>query len=532
MRKQLQFFLAFALPILALGQINEVVDINPTGDGNPDRMYVDSNNNIFFRGDNGNAQYDTHVWNGSSLTTLNSRVGLNDSPNYFIELDGNVYYQSYFDDGTTNFGNELHRSNGSTFERMTSFTGTTGGTTNQDNFVTANGKLYLVINGGDNSVQLWMFDPALPTSDTNPVKVENPMDSGFAQPNNITSGNLNGVETILLEGRWGSTSLYLLMVDPTTNTYTRVEDTNGVAPLVALSLTNKNYLLASDGNYYFEGDGTNGDDELWVTDGTTAGTMQLGDINVGDDSNPKYITEFQGNIYFSAENGTSEQLYVYNGTSVSLAATINPTGNAGIEAMVSDGTNLYFTATNGTDGLELWKFDGTTATMVKNINASGDSSPSNLTAFAGSLYFSADDGSGAKLWFTDGTEAGTLSVATQFTTSEDPVEVDEIIIWDTKLLFSGTGTNGNELFSFDPSTLSVTEINADVIKIFPNPTTDYLMVPSSLIGSDFAIYTVQGKLVVNNRISSEKINLDLASGLYMIQIKSNDNLIIKKIIVQ
>ena len=98
MKKKLHFIFAFALPILSIGQINELASINPTGDGNPDRIYVTSNNDIFFRGNSGNGELDTQVWNGSSLNTFNTRIGSNDNPNYFIELDGHVYFQSYFDE--------------------------------------------------------------------------------------------------------------------------------------------------------------------------------------------------------------------------------------------------------------------------------------------------------------------------------------------------------------------------------------------------------------------------------------------------
>lgn len=532
MKTKLHFLFALALPVLAMGQITEVVTVNPTGDGNPDRIFVNSNNEIFFRGNSGNGELDTHVWNGSSLNSFNTRVGSNDNPNYFIELDGYVYFQSYFNDGTTNYGNELHRSNGSSFERVTSFPGTAAGTTNQDNFITANGKLYLVMNGGDNSVQIWMYDPNLPTSDANPKKVENPSDPGFSQPNNLSAGILNGTETILLKGRWGSNALYLLTLDPITNTYQRMEDSNGVAPLAALSLAKRNYLLASNGNFYFEGDGTNGDDELWVTNGTPAGTKQLSDINPNGDSNPQYITEFQGAIYFSAENGNSEQLYVYNGTTVNLAATINPSGDALIKDLFSDGNYLYFSATNGVNGVELWKYDGTVATMVKDINSAGDALPSDFVSLGGNLFFSADDGTGSKLWLTDGTSEGTVTVASQFSTSEDPVDVKEIKLWDNKLVFSARGINGVQLFSFDPTTLSVDSKDFSLLKIYPNPTSDYLMFSNEFLGSSYAIYDVMGKRIQNGILDSEKLNLRLNAGVYMINLENGTSQWTKKIIIK
>ena len=69
------------------------------------------------------------------------------------------------------------------------------------------------------------------------------------------------------------------------------------------------------------------------------------------------------------------------------------------------GSTLYFRATDGTNGYELWKSDGTASgtVMVKDINSgSGDSSPSSLTAVGNTLYFQADDGTnGYELWKYD-----------------------------------------------------------------------------------------------------------------------------------
>ena len=58
------------------------------------------------------------------------------------------------------------------------------------------------------------------------------------------------------------------------------------------------------------------------------------------------------------------------------------------------GSTLYFQASNGTNGYELWKSDGSAdgTVMVKDINAgAADSSPSYLAVIGSTLYFQAGD---------------------------------------------------------------------------------------------------------------------------------------------
>ncbi len=75
---------------------------------------------------------------------------------------------------------------------------------------------------------------------------------------------------------------------------------------------------------------------------------------------------------------------------------------------------MFFSATDGTNGIELWKSDGTSSgtVLVKDINPSaGSGLPKTLTNVNGALYFSANDGTnGYELWKSDGTSAGTVLV--------------------------------------------------------------------------------------------------------------------------
>ncbi|XXF76810.1 HYR domain-containing protein [Myxococcaceae bacterium GXIMD 01537] len=155
--------------------------------------------------------------------------------------------------------------------------------------------------------------------------------------------------------------------------------------------------------------------ELWVTDGTEAGTRLVRDIAPGNrDSEPSELTEMGGVVYFQATDGTSRALWRSDGTVEGTRPVMGstPVSNGLLTAM---GQTLFFSGSNGASWseAELWKTDGTEAgtVQVKDLHPSGGSHPDPVLAAGGWLYFTADDGeSGRELWKTDGTEAGTVRV--------------------------------------------------------------------------------------------------------------------------
>ena len=69
-------------------------------------------------------------------------------------------------------------------------------------------------------------------------------------------------------------------------------------------------------------------------------------------------------------------------------------------AMAVIGDRLYFTATDGVAGFEMWVTDGTEAgtTMVKDLNPSGYSNPRNFVNANGTLYFTTPNPIRDELW--------------------------------------------------------------------------------------------------------------------------------------
>ncbi|TWW09514.1 hypothetical protein E3A20_13550, partial [Planctomyces bekefii] len=159
--------------------------------------------------------------------------------------------------------------------------------------------------------------------------------------------------------------------------------------------------------------------QMWTTDGTVAGTVPVTNFSGSGLVQYANIVEFNNELYFAADDGVNgSELYATDGTPAGtrLVRDINPGpdsgsnfGNLGPAAIL--GNMLYFAATNGADGMELWRTDGTTAgtQMVSDLAAGSEGSyPSQLVVCNGRLLFSAAPASYQfALWSTDGTSAGT-----------------------------------------------------------------------------------------------------------------------------
>ncbi len=170
------------------------------------------------------------------------------------------------------------------------------------------------------------------------------------------------------------------------------------------------YLLTYNGSlvspkvFFTADDGIHGT-ELWVTAGTEASTKMVSDIHPGTTTSwPMYLTAYEGNLIFQARTDAyGQELYITDGTEAGtrLLKEIRPgTMGSAPEGLTAIEGKVWFSANDGEHGYELWITDGTTVNtqMLKNINTqSGDSGeegsdPENFTAFNGKVYFSADDG--------------------------------------------------------------------------------------------------------------------------------------------
>ena len=149
-------------------------------------------------------------------------------------------------------------------------------------------------------------------------------------------------------------------------------------------------------------------DELWRSDGTADGTVMVEDLSPYDaDIDPLSLVA-AGDSLFMENQG---RLVKSDGTSNPSVLVADPRYSWELTDVAG---TLYFIASDGTDGSELWKSDGTEAGTIRVRTFSGpDPYPvsQDLVDAGGRLLLSAgDDTHGFELWDCDGTEVGTTMV--------------------------------------------------------------------------------------------------------------------------
>ena len=69
--------------------------------------------------------------------------------------------------------------------------------------------------------------------------------------------------------------------------------------------------------------------------------------------------------------------------------------------------------------------------------------------------------------------------------------------------------------------------------MYPNPTTDYLMISGLSGTSTVTIYTLTGQAVLEQTFDSQiRLTMELAKGMYLVKVKNNGNEVIKKIVIK
>ena len=174
----------------------------------------------------------------------------------------------------------------------------------------------------------------------------------------------------------------------------------------------------------------------WLTDGTAAGTRQLGFA----DSGPAYVREpvhLGDQLYFLADRSVGQQLWRTDGSvsGTEMIFDLYPEWyNGHTERFfvyprelrrlpTPNGDRLVFIANPQSTGTEVWHSDGTAAGtgVVADLYPGPQSSdPEHLTVVGDRAYWTADDGSGRALWtWSAGTTVVSLGLVGQVLTAHE-----------------------------------------------------------------------------------------------------------------
>jgi len=378
------------------------------------------------------------------------------------------------DDGKSGF--ELWRSNGT-------YDGTSlvrdinvGGNASPTGFTELNSVSYFRANDGSGiGNELWKSDGTF--NGTEKVKSVN-ITSDFT----VFKGALYFTASDV-----GTGDVELWKSDGTTAGTVRVKDINTTGSSYPANLT-----VVNDTILFFSADNGKTGRELWKSDGSEGGTVQVDNINttaitVATDESSfsgSYLGKFavlNGEVYFPASDGTTgEELWKSDGTlnNASRVADINKAGGVGSsphELIVFK--NLVFFVANDGGGDELWKTDGGTNTnKVHDINSTGGSNPMYLTVANGLLFFAANDGNiGVELWATDGSDLGTdyvqdINQKPTIASSSNPSELFSFN--DTLYFVADDGTNGTELWTTDGTHTAIFK-DINTTPVFPSNSDPY-----------------------------------------------------------
>ncbi len=218
-------------------------------------------------------------------------------------------------------------------------------------------------------------------------------------------------------------------------------------------------MPAGDRMFFFADDGRHGY-ELWVSDGTEAGTRLVVDQARGERGSdfPAGGSAFaRGKVFFNwAPFGSALGFWRSDGTAAGTfrltpdGVTVNPA-----IAPAAVGDRVYFVAYDDTYGNELWRTDGRVqgTRRVADLAPGDDSStPRELTPFRGRLYFAADGQHlGGELWRTDGTARGTTLVKDVHPALHGNPRLLRVL-GDRLYFFAEDGEHGTALWSSDGST--------------------------------------------------------------------------------
>ncbi|QDV46619.1 hypothetical protein Enr13x_65280 [Stieleria neptunia] len=219
---------------------------------------------------------------------------------------------------------------------------------------------------------------------------------------------------------------------------------------------------------FFAADDVFGDGlELWLSDGTEEGTMQVLDSLPGNDlygapldGAPVLFGELGGSLLFTTTDlARDRELWITDGDPLNTETLVNlnpSTDDANVRDLVQFGTDIYFVADDGLNGEAIWKADTVAGTveLFEDISPSSTDRISTLTVYSALteqvVFYNNSLGTEGGVYLTD------PNGPTRQLSDRRPVPLDEdgtVFVISNGLIYfvADDGVNGNELWKSDGS---------------------------------------------------------------------------------
>jgi ELWxxDGT repeat protein len=240
------------------------------------------------------------------------------------------------------------------------------------------------------------------------------------------------------------------------------------------SSSNPQYLTVYNGDLYFYANGTTGP-ELWQYDGANATVIEI--VPGPNGPSPLYLTVFDSKLFFVADSSVFNQkwaLWQYDGLTTTVAANINTGGGSNIANLKVIGNHLYFKGYNTTTNNQVWRYNGSVATMISNNIVSFPVLSPDFTEYNSEVYFTASEGvNGLEMWKHDGINFPLLEE--EFNVGAANGSPYSYFLFNSELYMGANdGVNGTELWKFDgASKILVADINSGAGNSNPNYFTEF-----------------------------------------------------------
>ncbi|NIF06726.1 T9SS type A sorting domain-containing protein [Chryseobacterium sp. Tr-659] len=316
--------------------------------------------------------------------------------------------------------------------------------------------------------------------------------------------------------------------------------------------------------------------ELWVSDGSAIGTFMLKSFSNPHYSNPGFNSNVEvkdGKLYFfacaeNAGNLTLHAPYVSDGTINGTYKISNNEFDNGAYPVASysgsfithcDNKVYYMNAPNYNGYNSMWVYDNgqfnnvyTSPSLSNSTFIPNNFIPYHNVCINGNLFFLNKEYSENEIWVTNGyggvnplyIQSNNIAVTNKIINSISKVN-NKIFLNAPFNDSNNFNFYGNELYVMDVGqiTLGINETIGSVkdgkdlsVIVYPNPAVSEVNLISTKGNNieDIEVYNMSGLLILNKRqANASKVALDLnnfASGVYLLKIKTEKGMVMKKII--